>query len=148
MTMTQLEIEEILLGLKAAVRRMQERGMKVDGTGSSAYFPLPIGLGLNGGIYQGTGTFATPTTGLKIWNDAGIGRIGGYNAGVVQWYANTDGKLYAAAGGLVIDTKGISLEIAGLADADVNSQNYIRFKSWRVGAQGRDQKHCLSYGGK
>jgi hypothetical protein len=127
MTMTQLEIEEILLGLKAAVRRMQERGMKVDGTGSSAYFPLPIGLGLNGGIYQGTGTFATPTTGLKIWNDAGIGRIGGYNAGVVQWYANTDGKLYAAAGGLVIDTKGISLEIAGLADADVNSQNYIRF---------------------
>jgi hypothetical protein len=127
MTMTHQEIEELLLGLKAAVRRMQERGMKVDGTGSSAYFPLPIGLGLNGGIYQGTGTFASPTTGLKIWNDGGVGRIAGYNASVVQWYANTDGKFYAAAGGLILDTKGISFEILGLADSDVNSQNFLRF---------------------
>jgi hypothetical protein len=125
MTMTQLEIEEILLGLKAAVRRMQERGMKVDGTGSSAYFPLPIGLGLNGGIYQGTGTFATPTTGLKIWNDAGIGRIGGYNAGVVQWYANTDGKLYMGGGKVIGDTDGLTFNLDGLAGTDY--QNYIKF---------------------
>ena len=55
-------------------------------------------LGASGGIYQGSGTFASPTTGLKIWNDSGTGRIGGYNGGTLQWYAGTDGKLYATGG--------------------------------------------------
>ena len=52
-------------------------------------------IGTSGGIYQGTGTAASPTTGLKIWNDSGVGRIGGYNGGDLQWTANTTGRFYA-----------------------------------------------------
>ena len=55
-------------------------------------------IGTSGGIYQGTGTSGSPTTGLKIWNDGGIGRIGGYNSGALQWYASTDGYLYGGDG--------------------------------------------------
>jgi len=75
-------------------------------------------IGTDGGIYQGTGTFASPTTGLKIWNDSGVGRIGGYNAGALQWYAGTDGKLYAGGGSVWIDTNGLNANIA-LAGSDV-----------------------------
>lgn len=67
----------------------------------------------SGGIYQGTGTAASPTTGLKMWNDGGVGRIAGYNASVLQWYAGTDGKLYAGAGAVTIDADGIGLEAGG-----------------------------------
>jgi hypothetical protein len=67
-------------------------------------------IGTSGGIYQGTGTFASPTTGLKIWNDSGVGRIAGYNTGVAQWYANTNGKLYAGGGNAMLDSAGLSLE--------------------------------------
>jgi len=55
-------------------------------------------IGSSGGIYQGSGTAASPTTGLKIWNDSGVGRIGGYNSGTLQWYASTDGYLYGGDG--------------------------------------------------
>lgn len=71
-------------------------------------------IGTNGGIYQGTGTFASPTTGLKIWNDSGIGRIGGYNTGTLQWYANTDGKLSAGGGNALLDSNGISVIGSGV----------------------------------
>ena len=76
---------------------------------AGAEFTLPLTLGINGGIYQGTGTFASPTTGLKIYNSGGIGLIAGYNTGVTQWYADTDGKLYAGAGSVKLDTDGITL---------------------------------------
>lgn len=74
---------------------------------AGAEFTLPLTIGASGGIYQGTGTFASPTTGLKIWNDSGTGRIAGYNAGTIQWYANTDGKLYAGAGTVRLDASGV-----------------------------------------
>lgn len=66
-------------------------------------------IGVSGGIYQGTGTFASPTTGLKMWNESDYGRIGGYNAGTLQWYAGTDGKLYAGAGAVKLDASGLSM---------------------------------------
>jgi hypothetical protein len=70
-----------------------------------------MSVGTSGGIYQGTGTFASPTTGLKIWNDGGVGRIAGYSASVIQWYANTDGKLYAGAGNVILDEGGITINV-------------------------------------
>ena len=79
----------------------------LEGDGDS-YFSGVMTIGTSGGIYQGSGTFASPTTGLKIWNDTGTGRIGGYNTGTLQWYANTDGKLYAGAGSVWLDSDGIS----------------------------------------
>ena len=77
---------------------------------AGAAFTLPLTISTNGGIYQGTGTFASPDTGLKIWNASGVGRIGGYNAGVVQWYADTDGRLYAGAGAVALSASGIRIE--------------------------------------
>lgn len=80
---------------------------------TGAEFTLPLTLGVNGGIYQGSGTFATPTTGLKIWNPTGGatdgGKIAGYNGGAIQWYANTDGKLYAGGGDVWLDTNGLAM---------------------------------------
>ena len=76
---------------------------------AGAEFTKPLTLASTGGIYQGTGTFASPTTGLKIYNSGGIGIIAGYNGGVVQWYAGTDGKLYAGAGKVTLDAGGIKL---------------------------------------
>jgi hypothetical protein len=76
---------------------------------AGAEFTKPLTLGAAGGIYQGTGTFAVPTTGLKIWNSSGVGRIAGYNAGVVQWFGETDGKLYAGAGNVFMDANGLNL---------------------------------------
>jgi hypothetical protein len=78
---------------------------------AGAEFTLPLTIASTGGIYQGTGTFASPTTGLKVWNDTGVGRIAGYNAGTLQWYANTDGKLYAGGGNLSIDANGVQIAI-------------------------------------
>ena len=64
-------------------------------SGSLAGF---LTIGSSGGIYQGTGSFASPTTGLKMWNDSGVGRIGGFNNSTLQWYASTDGYLYGGDG--------------------------------------------------
>ena len=61
-------------------------------------FRVPVGLDLGSGIYQGTGTFASPTTGLKLWNDGGIGRLATYNAGVAQVQLDTNGELVAGGG--------------------------------------------------
>jgi len=81
---------------------------------AGAEFTKPLKLGTNGGIYQGTGTFADPTAGtgigLKIWNNAGVGMIAGYNAGVAQWYASTDGRLYAGAGNVTMDATGVRVK--------------------------------------
>lgn len=72
-----------------------------------------VTLGTSGGIYQGTGTFASPTTGLKIWNNSGIGRIAGYNAAVEQVGFDTDGKLKAGAGAVILASDGITILPAG-----------------------------------
>lgn len=74
-----------------------------------------LSIGSSGGIYQGSGSFASPTTGLKIWNDGGVGRIGGYNGGVLQWGAETNGKL--RAGAVLLDSTGIFIESISTADS-------------------------------
>jgi hypothetical protein len=60
---------------------------------TGAEFTKPLTIGTAGGVFQGTGTFASPTTGLKIWNDGGIGRIGGYNSDNLLWHADTNGTI-------------------------------------------------------
>lgn len=97
-------------GLK--IRQGASTVIALNSDGSSE-FAGAMTIGTNGGIWQGEGTFASPTTGLKIWNQSGVGRIAGYNGGVAQWYAGTDGKLYAGNGDVVIDGDGISLKIDG-----------------------------------
>ena len=78
------------------------------GDGSS-YFSGPMSIGAGGGIYQGTGSFASPTTGLKIWNDSGIGRLGGYSGGVLQASFSADGRIMAGNGIARMDAAGINV---------------------------------------
>ena len=82
--------------------------LQIKNSDGLAYIVGSLQLDTAGGIYQGTGTFASPTTGLKMWNDSGFGRIGGYNASTLQWSAGTDGLLYA--GGTVIGQHGIRFD--------------------------------------
>jgi fibronectin type III domain protein len=71
-----------------------------------------------GGIYQGTGTFASPTTGLKLFNSSGVGKLSTYNAGVEQVTLDTDGRLKAGAGKVTLDATGIRVDATtGLVDA-------------------------------
>jgi len=72
-------------------------------------------LGPSGGIYQGSGTPEAPDTGLKIWNDAGAGRIAGFKAGVEQVGFDTDGKFKWAAGNGYLDSHGMNVVCTGTA---------------------------------
>lgn len=60
-------------------------------------------------IYQGTGTGTTPTTGLKIFNVGGIGKLSTYNATVEQVTLDTDGVLKAGAGNVLLNADGIQI---------------------------------------
>ena len=62
----------------------------LDAAGES-YFARPMTLGVDGGIWQGTGTFATPTTGLKLWNDGGEGKLEAWAGSAVQVTLDKDG---------------------------------------------------------
>lgn len=112
--------------------------LRLDSGGASLNGVLDIDT--TGGIYQGTGTFASPTTGLKIWNSSGIGRIAGYNSGTAQWYADTDGRLYAGGGNVIMDEAGITVEVGstpiseGDEFASPNSYSLITSGGIRVGA--------------
>jgi len=79
-------------------------------TASSGSITGFLTLGSSGGIYQGTGTAGTPTTGLKIWNDGGVGSIGGYNGGTLEWYASTTGRIYSGRGSMRLGYDDIRLK--------------------------------------
>jgi hypothetical protein len=66
-----------------------------------------LDIGSSGGIYQGTGSFASPSTGLKISNSGGIGLVQTFNSGILQVSLDTDGKFSAAAGKIKIDANGL-----------------------------------------
>jgi hypothetical protein len=68
-----------------------------------------VTLGAGGGLWQGTGSFASPTTGLRIWNDSGIGRLATFNGGVVQVQFDSNGRLIAGGGNVILDASGLSL---------------------------------------
>lgn len=92
----------------------------LDGATGNSSFAGVISIGTSGGIYQGSGTFASPTTGLKIFNSSGIGIIAGYNSGTVQWQAGTDGRLYAGAQKVMLSAAGITVaspQTAGVLSA-------------------------------
>jgi len=75
-----------------------------------SYFAGVMTIGTGGEIRQGTGALGTDYTGLRVWRESGIGRIGGYNNNVVQWSANTLGKMEAGGGKVWLDANGINLQ--------------------------------------
>ena len=106
-------------------------------------------IGASGEIRQGTVTSGTVNdawpltgfTGLRMWRESSIGRIGGYNANALQWYAGTDGKFYAGGGNVAVSASGIAIapnydstsltftnvgEIYALYDAGFGGTLYLR----------------------
>lgn len=69
-----------------------------------------IGLITTGEIRIGTGTLGSNFTGWRMWVDGSVGRIAGYSSDTLQWYTDTDGKLYAGGGLVYLDSDGISVK--------------------------------------
>lgn len=66
---------------------------------AGAEFTKPLTIGASGGIYQGTGTFASPTTGLKIYNDGGYGNIALYNSSNIAMWVDENGISFTGGTG-------------------------------------------------
>jgi hypothetical protein len=79
-----------------AIRRFNTDILRFDSTAN--YLSNPLLLGTDGGIYQGTGTFISPTRGLKLSNSGGYGVLEGYNSGTVQAAFNSSGEITWGAG--------------------------------------------------
>ncbi|HMN14910.1 MAG TPA: hypothetical protein PKD55_21540, partial [Bellilinea sp.] len=60
-------------------------------------------------LIQGTGTWGSNFTGSAIWSEASTMNIGGWNAGVKQWWGGSDGRLYGGGGDVVLHALGIDL---------------------------------------
>lgn len=75
-----------------------------------------ISISAAGGIYQGTGSFASPTTGLKLFNSGGVGKLSTYNTAVEQITLDTDGKFKWAAGAGIMDADGIKITVGSAID--------------------------------
>ncbi len=89
--------------------------ISLDNAGNSTFTGV-MTIGASGGIWQGTGTFASPTSGLKLYNSGGVGRLSTYNAGLEQITINTAGQLVAGGGKIILDRAGLRM-LSTLGDA-------------------------------
>ena len=71
----------------------------------TSYFAGVMTIGESGEIRQGTGTLGSNFTGLRLWRESNVGRIGGYNANTLQWYGDTAGNFVAGAGYVLLNAK-------------------------------------------
>lgn len=95
-------------------------------TANIGQLTLTSGTGAAAWLYQGTGTGDAPTTGLKIFNSGGIGKLSTYNATVEQVTLDTDGKLKAGAGTVLLDASGVAVVAAsGGSAANPNSYQFL-----------------------
>jgi len=87
------------------------------------YIANPLLLDTAGGIFQGTGTFASPTRGLKLYNSGGFGVLEGYNAGVVQAAFNSNGEITWLGGLGKLNADGVQIQ----TDTSFNFNRGYRF---------------------
>jgi len=107
--------ERILLAFAVKGANTSTKALVVAGTRGPKLFIDTLssitgnfGLITAGEIRVGTGTLGSNFTGWRFWVDTNVGRMAGYNSDTIQWYSDTDGKLYAGAGAVVMDaTNGI-----------------------------------------
>ena len=97
--------------------------IRLDTSGNS-YFAGVMSIGTSGEIRQGVNWGAGTFTGLRIWNQSSIGRIAGYNGGVIQWSASTTGVLQAAGGDLWLDDEGINILVVPV-DTDPSVVRFV-----------------------
>lgn len=96
--------------------------IELDSSGNSR-FAGPMTIGTSGGIWQGTGTFGSPTTGLKIWNDGGVGRLATYSGGSPQIAIDTSGRL--VAGETTLSSAGMQIRSSSLPSTPINFLTYV-----------------------
>jgi hypothetical protein len=73
-----------------------------------------FGLINAGEVRIGTGTLGSNFTGWRLWVQSTVGRMAGYANNVMQWYSDTDGKLYCGAGNVLMDVNGLTIKGAGM----------------------------------
>jgi len=96
----------------------------LDASGNS-YFSGVMTIGTSGEIRQGSGSLAANSfTGLRIHRSGEVGLITGYNGSIPQWYASTDGRMYAGGGNVVLSADGIDLQ------ADTTPSDGRKVISW------------------
>ena len=100
----------LITGDKIALRQGTTEKITLESDGDS-YFSGVMTIGTSGEIRQGTGTLGSNFTGLRLWNDTSVGRIGGYNSNTLQWYGSTDGRLYGGAGAVYLDSVGLGMTV-------------------------------------
>lgn len=73
--------------------RVDETDVITFSSSGESFFSGPMSLGVGGGIYQGSaGTFASPNTGLKIWNNSVDGEVSLFDSGTkVVWMNGENG---------------------------------------------------------
>lgn len=104
--------------------------LRADGTSE---FARAMTLGPAGGIWQGSGSFAVPGTGLKLWRDgSGIGRLSSYSGGLEQMTINSTGQVVAGAGGVVLDRTGLQF-VNTLIESTPGHPSAVRFRSGATG---------------
>lgn len=96
-------------------------------------------IATTGSVYQGTyqpghdGDPTYPYTGLKIWNDSGIGRLATYYQGVVQVYLDSTGRFSCGGGNFVFDANG---QVIAAQDQTSFTYDATRTITWTAGAGG------------
>lgn len=116
-------------GTSLRLRTNADSKITLSGSDGKAYFDGDIWLGASGGIYQGTGSFASPTTGLKIYNSGGIGRLATYSGGTLQVELGSTGELLAGG-------SKVRLNSAGMAFAGGSAAGSASEIEWRLSGFG------------
>ena len=88
------------------LRTYNDTVVQLDNAGNASIEGV-LNLGNDGGIYQGSGSFASPDTGLKLSNEAGVGTIAGFTNGDKQWWGDTDGAFYFNNGRIRLSGSGM-----------------------------------------
>lgn len=92
-----------------AIRSGINEKITLDSAGNS-YFSGVMTIGNDGEIRQGTGTLGSNFTGLRLWRDTNVGRIGGYKSNILQWYGDTTGEFRAGTGLVSLSADGVGLQ--------------------------------------
>lgn len=105
----------------------------------SSYFAGPMTIGTDGGIWQGTGSFTTPTTGIKLFRSGNIGVLATYNGGDPQTRLDTDGAFKAgwnatdSVWDVVVDDGGLQLKGGSAVGDDVAIATQSKRVNWESG---------------
>jgi hypothetical protein len=87
----------------------------------------------NGGIYQGTGTFASPTTGLKIFNSSGVGTLSTFRNSIEQISLNTAGEFRAGQNSIILSASGVNVISSSLSEWAYGGIKFIRASGQNYG---------------